>query len=291
MLSVHLRLIKVKIPASPRHPPPTRHRKSMPEYPPRQPTDPAPLIQVSETEGVRFLHLGGSAVQSAMRLSAPNQLELEYTRAMIGYLLFVPQRSPRPRDIALIGLGGGSVAKFIHRRLPDSRITALEIHPQIVAAAREHFALPNDDARLEVVIGDGAAYVGEHPDSRDVLLVDAYDAERIVAELATPTFYQTCHAMLRPGGVGVFNLWGSDEDYPVYFKRLAAAFGGHVLQLPAETKGNIVVFAFRDPLPDTSFAYLSGRADRLQADLGLEFDDFLVRMAESNGCSEDAFLI
>jgi hypothetical protein len=51
-------------------------------------------------------------------------LELEYTRGMMAFLLF--QRMPR--DIALIGLGGGSLAKYIHRHLPDSRLTALEIN-------------------------------------------------------------------------------------------------------------------------------------------------------------------
>ena len=244
-------------------------------------------VQISENDGVRFLHLGGTAVQSAMRLSAPNQLELEYTRSMMGFLLFKLQ----PRDIALIGLGGGSLAKFIHRHLPASRLVAVEIHPQVIAAARNGFGLPADDERLHVVSGDGVDFVRDHPGSQDVLLVDGYDAEHVVAALVTPTFYQNCYAMLRPGGIGVFNLWGSDPDYPLYFSHLAQAFGGHAMQLPSETKGNIIVFAFRTPLPDTTFAYLSGRADRLQADFGLEFDDFLVRMGYCNQCNEEGFLV
>lgn len=243
-------------------------------------------VEISERQGVRFLHLGGPAVQSAMRIKSPDHLELEYTRAMMGFLLFHRQ----PRDIALIGLGGGSIAKFIHRHLPDSRLTALEINPEVVAAARAWFHLPPDDDRLRVITGDGAGFVHDHPESQDVLLVDGYDANRIVDALASPEFYRACRAMLRPGGVAAFNLWGSDEYYPRYHDRLARAFGEHALQLPAEKKANIVVFAFRKPLPDTSFAYLSGRAERLEADIGLEFDDFLVRMGYCNPCSDSAFL-
>jgi len=243
-------------------------------------------VQISEADGVRFLHLGGGAVQSAMRLDATLQLELEYTRAMMGFLLF----HQHPRDLCLIGLGGGSLAKFIRRHLTDSRLTALEIQPEVVTAAREWFSLPPDDACLQVIIGDGADYVQAQPESQDVLLVDGYDAEEIVTELTTPAFYQACHAMLRPGGVAVFNLWGSDSRFQGFLDNLTQAFGQQVLQLPAETKANIVVFGFRAPLPDTSFSYLAGRADRLQSDLGMDFDDFLVRMGYCNP-SRDGFLV
>ena len=190
-------------------------------------------VEISERNDVRFLHLGGPAVQSAMRIKDPYALDLEYTRAMMAFLLF--QRDPK--DIALIGLGGGSIAKYIHRHLPESQLTALEINPEVVAAARAYFMLPQDDERLSVITGDGAAFVHANPDSQDVLLVDGFDAKRIVDALASPEFYRACRAMLRPGGVAVFNLWGSDEYYPRYYDRLARAFGEHVLQLPAEKKG------------------------------------------------------
>jgi spermidine synthase len=263
----------------------------MPMNPPSNNSLPPPgdtlaPVQISETDGIRFLHLGGTAVQSAMRLSAPHQLELEYTRSMMGFLLFKRQAP----NIALIGLGGGSLAKFIYRHLPASRLAAVEIHPEVITAARTWFDLPADDERLRVIAGDGVDFVRNHPDSQDVLLVDGYDAERVVDALVTPEFYRACYAMLRPGGVGVFNLWGSDPGYPLYFSHLAQAFGGHAMQLPSETKGNIIVFTFRTPFPDATFAYLSGRADRLQADIGLEFDDFLVRMGYCNQCNEDGFL-
>lgn len=244
-------------------------------------------VEISERNDIRFLHLGGPAVQSAMRIKEPYALDLEYTRAMMAFLLF--QRAPR--DIALIGLGGGSIAKYIHRHLPECRLTALEINPEVVAAARAYFLLPQDDERLSVITGDGAAFVHAHPDSQDVLLVDGYDAKRIVEALSSPEFYRACKAMLRPGGVAVFNLWGSDEYYPRYFDRLARAFGEHVLQLPAEKKGNIIVFAFRKPLPPVGMAQLMREANRLETLLDLEFRAFVTRMRNWNPASSDAFII
>src|SRR5690606_153767 len=81
-----------------------------------------PPIAVSDSRGVRMLHVGGEAIQSAMRLDDPFALALDYTRCMMSFLLFVPQ----PRDALMIGLGGGSLAKFFHRRLRQTRVRAVE---------------------------------------------------------------------------------------------------------------------------------------------------------------------
>jgi len=244
-------------------------------------------VEISERNDIRFLHLGGPAVQSSMRLKEPYALDLEYTRAMMAFMLFRRE----PSDIALIGLGGGSIAKYIYRHLPQSRLTALEINPEVVAAARAYFMLPPDDERLSVITGDGAAFVHANPDSQDVLLVDGFDAKRIVDALASAEFYRACRDMLRPGGVAVFNLWGSDEYYPRYFDRLSRAFGEHVLQLPAEKKGNIIIFAFRKPLPTVKFEPLLRNAQFLEAELGLEFEAFISRMRNWNPTSHDAFIL
>ena len=68
-------------------------------------------IAVSEERGVRMLHIGGDAIQSAMRLSAPDALELEYTREMLACLLW-RDWALWPRSVLLIGLGAGSLSAF-----------------------------------------------------------------------------------------------------------------------------------------------------------------------------------
>src|SRR5713101_2429053 len=59
------------------------------------------------------------AVQSEMWLDDPESLVSAYTRKMMGFLLF----RRRPREILMIGLGGGSLAKFCHRHLPSARMS------------------------------------------------------------------------------------------------------------------------------------------------------------------------
>ena len=100
---------------------------------------------------MRHLHVGGEAIQSAMRLDDPFALELDYTRCMMAFLLFHPQ----PRRALMIGLGGGSLAKFFHRRINGLRTHVVEYDDRVIATARALFHVPADDARLAIEHGDG----------------------------------------------------------------------------------------------------------------------------------------
>lgn len=199
-------------------------------------------VEVTESRGIRQLHLGTGAIQSAMRVNRPWDLELAYTRAMMGFLLF----KPAPQEVLMIGLGGGSLAKFIRKHRPATHIMAVEISPQVVVAARSHFELPGDDERLQVRIEDGAVYVPAHPQSADVILLDGFDAGNQVESLATTAFYAACRRALKPGGVLVVNLWGRDTSFAEYFSRLASVFEGHLAWLPVMHKTNVIVFGMRD---------------------------------------------
>ncbi|HSW52051.1 MAG TPA: polyamine aminopropyltransferase [Sulfuricaulis sp.] len=200
-------------------------------------------LEVTEERGMRTLHLGSRAIQSAMRVSRPWDLELAYTRAMMGFLMF----NPMPQAVLMIGLGGGSLAKFIRKQRPQTHITAVEIDPRVIAAARTHFELPPDDDALRVVEADGALYVRQHPASADVILLDGFDAGNQVEALATQTFYAACRRALKPGGVLVVNLWGRDSEFSEYFARLTRAFDGEVGWIPVQDKTNVIVFGFTEP--------------------------------------------
>src|SRR3970040_3128060 len=81
-------------------------------------------VYVTERFGVRSLHIGSDTVQSSMRLSRPNDLELAYTRSMMAFLLF----RPPPRRVLMVGLGGGSLAKFIYHRIPDAVTEVIDVN-------------------------------------------------------------------------------------------------------------------------------------------------------------------
>lgn len=236
----------------------------------REAVDPHP-IEITEEGGTRSLHLGNCAIQSAMRIARPWDLELAYTRAMMAYLLF----HPAPETVLMVGLGGGSLAKFIRRHRPETRITAVEIDDRVIAAARAHFEVPPDDGTLQVIEADGAVYVRQHPASADVILLDGFDGGNQVEALATEVFYAACRQALRPDGVLVVNLWGRDTQFTEYFSRLVRTFDGQVSSLSVMGKTNVIVFAFAAEDVGETLEAARDRVSPLTRGFGLDFAGFL----------------
>lgn len=238
----------------------------------------ATSVDISEMNGVRAMHLGNATVQSAMRLSAPFDLELTYTRGMMCFLLFNDQ----VQDVTVIGLGGASIPKYIHKYLPTIRVTAVELNPAVINAARSQFYLPDEDERLRVFLGDGVRYIQENPGGTDVLMLDAYDAKGLPPELSSQEFYDRCSEALAADGILVVNLWGSDKKFDIYLQRIEQSFGGRVLMMPTGRPGNIVIFAFKGHAGDLRWKSLRERAKELQAELRIEFLEFVERLRDSN---------
>lgn len=233
------------------------------------------LVHLSEERDVRLLHLGGSMVQSAMRISAPNNLELAYTQCMMCFLLFHPQ----PTNVLMIGLGGGSLTKFIYSRLPKVRTIVIEVSPQVVSVARGHFLVPADDERLQVLIAEGSEYVAAHPGSADVLMVDGFDDGRQVASLCSQDFYnQACEA-LTGNGVLVVNLLSRDKRVHEYIERLENSFSGRVAVILAEPHGNLIVFAFKRAPSKAVWEGLQAKAKAMEKELSLPFSKFAQKLS------------
>lgn len=185
----------------------------------------------------RFLHFDLFTVQSAMNLRYPDLLSLAYTRKMMAFLLF----NPTPARILLLGLGGGSLAKFCYRCLPDTQITAVEVNPRVIAL-REAFRIPADDGRFQVVCEEGAAYVADRGTPRDVsnLCVDMYDnAEQI--------------------------------------RKICKVFGTACVTLQVKQDGNVIALAFKAPRPSIHWPRLEAAAIVLKGQFGLDFPRYVRR--------------
>lgn len=193
---------------------------------------------VYETLDTRALHFSICEIQSRMKVQQPDALDLAYTRTMMAFLLFVP----RPQTLAMIGLGGGSMAKFCHRQLPDTRIEVVEINPHVIAL-REQFQVPRDDAHFQVRRGDGADFVRHTHDRLDVLLVDGFDHEGQPPALCSQAFYDDCRTALRADGLLVVNLHTAHPEFALHAARLERAFDGEVLFVGDKDCSNTVAFA------------------------------------------------
>jgi len=205
-----------------------------------------PQVNFSEDGEVRYLHLGSEWVQGSMWLDKPYEIELDYVRRMMAWLLFVEDLDEVPQMHAMqLGLGAASLTKFCFKKL-ETLTTAVEINPDVVAVCRHWFKLPANNAKLNVVLG-GAAHVLKQPEWRrsvDALQVDLYDHEAAGPVLDSADFYASCRDVLSENGVMTVNLFGRHASFNVSMQNMAQVFGEDAIWAFTPTReGNCVVLA------------------------------------------------
>lgn len=111
---------------------------------------------------------------------------------------------PDPRRVLVIGGGDGGSLREVCRHATVEAATQVEIDPAVMAASRAYLptlAVGFDDPRVQVVVGDGIAYVREHPDTYDVIICDSTDPVGPARGLFEVDFYRSCRSALRGGGI------------------------------------------------------------------------------------------
>lgn len=239
------------------------------------------ILEVVESEGVRSLHFGSESRQSCMLVSDPNYLQLSYLRAMMGWNLFQDGFD----KALMIGLGGGSLAKYLLYAFPTGRIRAIECRKSVVKIARSHFGLPIDP-RLKVIIGDGGNYIqqaAKQPGQYDLLVIDAFDHEGLSESINGEAFFDSCRVILKKQGVMMINLWRTDRDLFEQIEwYLSRSFEEKLLYLPVKKRGNVIVFCFPEQMPQLTGKSLRSRAEAMAACSGIEYPVFLKDLKKYN---------
>ncbi len=239
-------------------------------------------IEVIDKDGERALHFGTHNRQSSMQLSDPNQLNSLYAQSMLALLLF----KDAPKDILMIGLGGGTITKYLLHQFDDCQIKVIEYRKSVVKVARSHFQLPLDP-RLKIKIGCGGAYVSTQSKSNegqhDLIVVDAFDHQGMAEEVSNENFFDACRTLLKEDGLLAINLWGSEKEL---FRNVAwnmgCLFNWRILFLPVPNRGNIIGFAFREKNPKYSMKELKKKAALLEKNYHMDFPGFVREFKRNN---------
>jgi spermidine synthase len=110
----------------------------------------------------------------------------------------------RPERALIIGGGDGGSAEELLKYPSMRSVTLCEIDAAVVDVSRRylhrvhHGAL--DDARVDVRIGDGFAFVGSSVERYDLIVLDLTDPGGPSTPLYTSEFYRACASRLQPGG-------------------------------------------------------------------------------------------
>ena len=208
---------------------------------------PLPEVTISESSGVRYLHLGTPWIQGAMRIDDPLAIELEYVRRMMVWMLLREPAEWAGGHAVQLGLGAGAITRFCSKRM-KMRTTAVELNPRVVDACRHWFRLPASSPGFEVLAMNAQRFVDDarRRGTVDVLCVDLYDHEAASPVLDSAAFYRACFDLLAAGGTMTVNLFGHKASFETSIRRIAAAFGAEaVLTVQPTKEGNTVVLAMK----------------------------------------------
>jgi spermidine synthase len=211
-----------------------------------------------------------------MTIDRPYALNFAYTRDMMAFLLF----NPHPKHIVIVGLGGGSLTKFCHRQLPRTRITTVELDPDVIAFG-DLFDLPAQDERYSLIQANAVDYFASTGDRVDAILLDGCDKEGIAPAFCDERFYRSVRACLKKRGVLVVNLVGATETCRVNLEIIRKVFAGRLIVQSVVEGGTKVAFAFKDESFCPHWPNIEREARRLGQRHGLDFPALATRLRKS----------
>jgi spermidine synthase len=125
---------------------------------------------------------------------------------------------PHAKDALLLGLGAGLLATRLSER--EMHVTAVEIDPDVVYAARKFFDLPSD---IDVRVADARSFLRTDRGKYDLIFLDVFAGENIPWYLNTVEMFRQVRSHLRPDGRLVINTITNDRATSPGLVRLGAS--------------------------------------------------------------------
>jgi spermidine synthase len=169
------------------------------------------VLVTEDSEGVRsLLFEKNGALQSVAKPDDPDYVSLPYLRTAFVSLAFVE----KPSRVLVVGLGGGSIPRFLHKHYPALQIDCVELDPEVIAVAKQFFGFVENQT-LKAYAGDGRKFIENVKQPYDMIFLDAFGADSIPYRLTTREFLLAVRRALTPNGVAVGNVW-SRHSNPLY---------------------------------------------------------------------------
>lgn len=115
-----------------------------------------------------------------------------------------------PKNILILGLGGGTMQRFIHDSYPEARMVSVEIDPVMVDIARQYFDL-DSIGNHRVIVEDAFRFVvepekyGINKQNFDAIIVDTVFGDDFPDLGSSGNFLSAVKALALPGALVMFN--------------------------------------------------------------------------------------
>ncbi|MDQ2902144.1 MAG: fused MFS/spermidine synthase [Chloroflexota bacterium] len=133
------------------------------------------------------------------------------------YFLIAPYFNRPPftpdkvRNVAVIGLGAGTIPREFNAAYGPIPIDGVEIDGTIVDLGRQYFHM--QEPNLNVIVQDGRYFLQTTTRKYDEIGIDAYQQPYVPFQLTTSEFFSEVRAHLTPTGVAVVNAGRTNKDF------------------------------------------------------------------------------
>lgn len=115
---------------------------------------------------------------------------------------------PSPKKVLIIGGGDGGAAREVVRHPEVETVTMVDIDGDVIELSKKYFpkiasAMLEQNPKLTVKVGDGIAYMKEHENFFDVIIVDCSDPVGPGEGLFSYDFYKDTYRALKEDGLFV----------------------------------------------------------------------------------------
>ena len=191
-------------------------------------------ILADEEHAGGFLLLLDRIRQSFVAVDDPTYLEFPYVQVLGEIIHALP---PGPIDAVHVGGGAATLPRWLAATRPGSNQQVFEVNAELLRMV-EHRLPIAPDAGIDVRLQEGRAGIRALPDSSaDLIVVDAFSAGRVPADLTTVEFFHDVARVMRRSGVLLVNTTATAGSQ--YLRRLIAA-------VAAAELGEILVFGEQD---------------------------------------------
>jgi spermidine synthase len=213
-------------------------------------TDEYGKIEVIDYQkSIRSLHFGNKTQQSAMQLSNPFLLIHKYTQAMM-----LPTYWIYPKNVLVLGLGAGSIVKYLYNYFQNTCIDAVELRQKVIDISSKYFLLPDQDERLNIYNKSVHEWINDPQRNKhkkyDLIIVDMFltskNGDDIEIDIAHSL--NEIYELVSEAGVVAFNHLGTDIYTYTAYNAIKKLFHSNLYNINIDSVNNVLL-AMRSPTP------------------------------------------
>lgn len=242
------------------------------------------LIEVRQEDHQRWLSINGIE-QSRLNTNSSNTLASPLDYYFLGSLLFIAC----PNDVLLCGLGGGTIAHFLHNKRPEINGLAIEINPLIVKLAKEYFYFPINNWQINISDLQHNDF-DTNRQTYDLILIDIGEKDVTPEWLISEKMLVQLKKQLNEYGVLIINLLVNDaESFTRKLTVIRQVFNCKTMCASIPKHNNVVIYAFNKQPIYNSVDQLQSRVEKISKDWGLDYSTFLDQVSKENPTNSGIF--